>query len=295
MTAVSEAVFIALAKWWESGALHRNGSQLRYFYPGLTSALMSSGALTPDQLDDWVTDMGGDSFPVEETKPGFFVRYDRECFEVEVPEADLRRYRLVTEWLPQNLTEMLGSHRKPECWLQDKLWFLGNYRVGRKYWPVWLARRLRDTEVFDAVDYSLQHPRIKDGVILTLQPPRRQQCARLSGAFEVVALRDVVAGNPVSLDLSWLQDPVETAIQWDDAAGVLHVMGMPAWTVDGPKQRMVVHLLFEAWQSGRNTVSTEELQEAGITSRTPGQLWRKGSRWESYIGYGDKRWWLLAP
>ena len=292
----SPEVFDILARWWESGVTHRNGSELRFYHGSLTSTLLQSRALVPDQFDEWVLDSAGNSHRVEETAPGCFIRPSLECSDIAVPEADLRRYRLMRDWMPQWLSQELTYGRQPECWLKETLWFLGEAGAGKRRRPVWLVRRMHDPEVFDAVDLYLRDPRFLEGVLLAYQPPRRQQCLRLSDRLTVVALHDAIKGMPARLDLSCTYpDEASAAMSWDDLIGVLQVDGRPDWAVKGAKQRVVVSLLFDAWRTGRKGVSVEELQEAGVTSKTPGQLWKCREEWTPYIEYVDKRWCLIEP
>ncbi|MCL6270260.1 hypothetical protein M3P05_10035 [Sansalvadorimonas sp. 2012CJ34-2] len=293
MNPVSLKTFMQLALWWEAGITTRSGSQIQFECSSLFREILGSGLAQPDQFEQWMLDPSGETHPVIEVSSGEFERECLECSNASVPEIMLRRYRFTKDWLPAFISRELQSFQKLECWCPDTLWFAGFYQRRKQRWPVWLVRRLHDDSAYDAVEESLNSQTLPAGFVLALQPPRRKACLRLSDRHRVVSLKDVLVGDPVKLAMNQVLE--ELPIRWDDANGILQVDGLPDWVVDGPLQRTAVSLLYDAWMNNRHGVSREVLQDEGIASKTPQQLWGTKTEWKTYIDNGQNRWWLIEP
>lgn len=144
-----------------------------------------------------VTD-GQESVGVEIDKAAGVARYPcpESGRDLSIPLHEVELYRLMPHRLCEEIADQLAIPSRYQIWLAapllaDRLWCLGEAKIGAFHMPVFVARSLRKN--LDAVIRSLEErPDLKNGVIFYTGQPPDARIAMPSGHV------------PVSLDQSWI-------------------------------------------------------------------------------------------
>jgi hypothetical protein len=184
------------------------------------------------------------------------------------------------------------------------LWDLGFARLPQltKRVSVWVARRLHDPDVFEAVyDRACKRPALDLRLILSLSN------AEISGwtlTNQVVASVSslVSVGDPLKVDAgiasARLRLPVgRTTAAAINADGAHLVVQGRDYRFRGPKQRAIVRLLYRAWKDGKPRLLTQEvLNEAdcGRSVRRLASVFKDHPNWHEVIKDEKGMCWLHA-
>ncbi|WP_397543440.1 hypothetical protein [Roseovarius salis] len=188
---------------------------------------------------------------------------------VTVDEKRLQVYRIDALAFLQRLTSRLDlpvRARTAER-ISGILWELGDVRLpgrgGRV--PVWFARRLTDRDVWrQVVAYLGGRPPADFRVVVTTSAPHGLAEAELS-RHQIIALDDLVDHSAgLIIEPTYLAAQLKTGAVSRAADPVRHAAGFRhVWVGDrefkfsGDKRRQIVEYLFNAWEDGVESVSTE--------------------------------------
>lgn len=250
-----------------------SGAVLCDYHASSAVCLIGAGLLVPDAPVPVATSLvDHDDEPVnlewspEHCAYGYF---SSAAGWVTVEQERLQAYRIDALVFLDRLASRLDLPRRtrPAERIAGALWELGDARLpgrgGRV--PIWFARRLTDRDIWQqVVAYLGGRPPADFRVVVTTSPTRDLAEADLS-RHEVISLDDLVdhgAGfivEPTYLAAQLKTGPASRAADpVRHAAGFRHVwVGDREFKFGGDKRRQIVEYLFNAWEDGAESVSTE--------------------------------------
>jgi len=249
------------------------GAVLRDYHAASAAPLIGAGLLVPDAPVPAATSLvDHDDEPVnlewspENRAYGYF---SPAAGWVSVEEKRLQVYRVDAPAFLQRLTSRLDLPIKarPAERIAGVLWELGDARLprrGRRV-PVWFARRLTDRDVWrQVVAFLGGRPAADFRVMVTTSPTCGLAQADLS-RHQIIALDDLVDfGAGLIIEPTFLAAQLKTGADSRAADPVRHAAGFRHfWVGDrefrfgGDKRRQIVEYLFNAWEDGVESVSTE--------------------------------------
>ncbi|MBK8174775.1 MAG: hypothetical protein IPK66_05745 [Rhodospirillales bacterium] len=253
-----------------------SGAALHDFYPDAGAALIHAGALKDDGHEPVITGMADhDDLPVGVTwraEVGGYAYFSPSAGWVKVDGELLRRYRVEFAWLLTILSRQLRIPRtiEPKCLLEDVLWELGPAWIGhRKHMtPVFLGRRLRQRNVFEAACHALRE-RVcgRTGLLLTtggappafVMIPGQPVVVPLRTCFVIGAGLTVDTGNLASRLGGNLLERGQQPLQIIGEGRVVWFYGEKFEFPRGEKQRLVIVYLYEQYLQGIYNVSVARI------------------------------------
>lgn len=250
-----------------------SGTVLREYHDASADCLIDAGLLVPDAPVPVATSLvDHDDEPVnlewsaEHRTYGYF---SPAAGWVTVEQERLRVYRTDALAFLDRLASRLDlpKRNRPTERIDGVLWELGDARLpgrgGRV--PIWFARRLTDQDVWRQVTaYLGGRPPADFRVVVTTSPIRRLSEGDLP-RHEMIGVDDLVdlgAGliiEPTYLAAQLKTGPASRAVDpVRHAAGFRHFwVGDREFRFGGDKRRQIVEYLFNAWEGGAESVSTE--------------------------------------
>jgi len=228
------------------------------------------------------------------------------------PAADVDRFAINEQWLHETLLRLIRpilSKRSAQI-IDSDLTVLGAMQIGGAEVPVYVARRLHDTETAQRLD---QHLRTRNSVGVGIVLAAGDDNPNHLGANVVVPLLAHLA--PASEELLFDRDSLEFAYRNDlslarggvqprvvrsgTQAGTLYVPGLAPLHLAANDQLTIFERLVTAFVRGSPDVYVGDLMK-DFSARSPQQAFRAAG-WKSirdvYIETGAKRgfWRLIVP
>ncbi|OSM02600.1 hypothetical protein [Magnetofaba australis] len=272
--------------------------------------LLSHGILVEGELGQYVEDPESanghlkQAFWDPETCTYRYFSFEEEGW-VTIPDQDLRTFHLSHGGLFRSLQVLLGiaegtQIREP---VGKGLWHIGAIWVGKIKVPVYVARTLFSSEVFDSVcDYLEGVDNAPVSVVLVEGPPKSRRY-RLPDGFKMLAFDQVIDSDVdhARFEMEVIHAAILDRRSTPSHDGVLshspdfsevNVHGREFRFVGG-KQQEVLELLVSAWRSGRPQCATKDiLDQVHSSVRTLSQLFNHHPDWKELIGYGGGKCWL---
>ncbi|WP_114966494.1 hypothetical protein [Alkalilacustris brevis] len=219
---------------------------------------------------------------------------------VIVDEKHLRVYRVDDLAFLQRLTSRLDlpTKARPAERISGVLWELGDARLpgrsGRV--PVWFARRLADRDTWrQVVNYLGGRPPADFRVVVTTSATHGLTEAELS-RHQIIDLDDLVDhGARLIIEPTYLAAQLKASAVSGAVDPVRHAAGFRHFRVGdrefrfgGDKQRQIVEYLFNAWEDGVESVSTEVMfADLGfLTSSRIRDIFKGHEDWRDLIEAG---------
>lgn len=193
---------------------------------------------------------------------------------------------------------------RPTSLVTDLVWEVGTIKLAgaKAPVPVWFARRLGDSGIWTQLEALIaRKPPQEIRIILTSTPGERIP-ATAQKRNHIINVADV-AGDPAKLAISPQvlgarvfpgQAQRRFPIDHSDDYGIVWLRG-EALTFKSPKQRRLLNVLFDAYETGSATCLTEAvLYEAGYGDSTNSfsKVFSGRDDWRSFIKYADGNCWI---
>ena len=250
----------------------------------------------------------------DEDDPNNFSYRCPETFRLKtVPRASVAVYAVdAPKFLNQiaDLLNIANLHRRGITTpaLDNRLWKLGDARIGPALTPVWLVREL-SVQVENVFDHLMAPMFAEQGLVLTtgaalpsvVRPPRNYRVVSLRAA-----LVDYTPAPCIDMTLleRILSSPVDGVmppllpVHYDEATQVLFIRTQSeSWTIKGVRQAAAVKYIFQQAQKNRWTLEASEILAAAYPDRKTPES-RKGLRmqdlfkdnvnWKTFLSQPEK-------
>lgn len=224
--------------------------------------------------------------------PVSFEGYCQDNGPVKVEPETVVSYVADHSWLVNRMRaalEISASAAYKEC-LPDRLWAIGESRVGGKMIPVYLARCGIET----LGEHFKSHPGNSAGVVFLTFP--HQRARDLPGGHRPVSLTEIMGSEDgrFTIDRTLLEriwqgaDGNDTVPTHDPEYKNVTYLGQSHY-FGGKQQRKVVRHLIEQYTAGSPVVRTSEMMvKLGMEStRQLPHLFKGHKTWDQLISYGD--------
>lgn len=240
-----------------------------------------------------------------EAEPGHLSYRCPETFRLKtVPRASVAVYAVdVPKFLNQiaDLLSIANVHRRGIATpaLDNRLWKLGESRIGPALTPVWLVREL-SVQVEKVFEYLMDPAFGEQGLVLTtgaalppvIRPPRN---------YRVVSLRAALVDYTPKpcMDMTLLERILSSAVNgvmpsvlpvhYDEVTQVLSIRSQTdTWTIKGERQGAAVKYLYGQAQRNRWCVDVSEILAAAYPEKRDAQS-RKGLKMQNIFS-GNAKW-----
>lgn len=222
---------------------------------------------------------------------------------VTVPKDDLLNWELDVEWFLRWIADQFGltPSSLPRVLIKNHFWHLGTPWIGKRRCGLFFTRRLGFDDGYDQVtnvlrDRSGEYP----GVLLTSSPWNFWN-AKFPGNHRLIRLQDCLEESEearfdmeaISRILAGVSGEIQNGpIHYSNDYSTVTANGNP-FHFRGDKQKQVVGMLVQAWESGDAKLRTQVvLENVDSTAGTIKKFFSRHPDWQDLIGYGRGFCWI---
>ena len=286
--------FDALLRFSETATAITGMPELLRMFPLNCQKILASGAFSEEQHALTVVPLGSDQEKDVEWNDdvGGYAYFSARGW-VKIDANLLRRYRLNTQWVVDQILQALSWPQKTEPLLDGVLWNCGQSYIGKKRVTLFVGRRVAHPEVFTDIQKKLT-PRCRSGAHVLLTTSRHIEPQMSIPGATIIPLVDVLdrQRKHFALDAALVssilfdQRPDESnKVVLCKANGGKLIINGHSFEFRGDKQRQVVQYLCNKYDAGELPVRIQDMfSDLEFADNTRMQdLFKKHPDWKEAI------------
>lgn len=300
--------FEALLRFSETATAIIGMHELLRIFPLNGQKILTSGAFSEEQHALTVVPSGCDQEKDVEWNDdlGGYAYFSTRGW-VKIDADLLRRYKLNTHWVVDQILQGLSWPHKAEPLLDGVLWNCGQSYIGKNRVSVFVGRRVAHPEVFADIQKKLT-PRCRSGANILLTTSQHiEPCMSISGATIIPLVdifdrrrkhfaldKDIVSSVAFGQTPDQSNDPVVCKAN----GHVLILNSTMRYEFKGEKHAAVIQYLCDRYHQGITEVRVaqmlEDLEDVGIKSPRLKDLFSGHPHWGKALTEKDGTCWLIV-